>query len=489
MFRAEHAWQFPELILIFRSVISRSPVSPKTRRTTKRPAVDRRVFVSESVEALIQDVRKTIADDELAWIFENSFPNTLDTTVRVGTFKRKPDTFVITGDIDAMWLRDSSAQVWPYVPLAVDDPALRQLLAGVIHRQTRCILLDPYANAFNAAPTGSPWEKDLTTMQAGLHERKYEIDSLCYPIRLAHGYWTATHDASVFDQDWLEAMRIVVQTFREQQRTISPGPYKFQRVTAVAYDTVPLGGYGNPTRPCGLIHSAFRPSDDACVFPFLIPSNLFAATALRRLSDIVQSVLRERDFARICTDLADEIQEAVSRVGVVDHPTKGKIYAYEVDGFGNALFMDDANVPGLLSLPYLGCVAQDDLLYRRTRKFVLSEDNPYFFRGKAGEGIGGPHVGLDMIWPMSIIMRALTSNDDGEILQCLATLVRTHGDTGFMHESFHKDDPSKFTRAWFAWANTLFGELIVTLHARRRALLRSDLAGIPSLTNKREQHT
>lgn len=458
---------------------------PATPRTTQRPAADRRAFVSESVEALIQDVRKTIADDELAWIFENCFPNTLDTTVRVGTFEGKPDTFVVTGDIDAMWLRDSSAQVWPYLPLAAEDPALGRLLAGVIHRQTRCILLDPYANAFSAGPTGSPWERDLTTMQAGLHERKYEIDSLCYPIRLAHGYLTATHDPSVFDKDWLEAMRIVVRTFREQQRTKGPGPYKFQRVTAVAYDTVPLSGYGNPTRPCGLIHSAFRPSDDACVFPFLIPSNLFAVTALRLLSDILQRVLHEREFARMCTDLADEIQEAVSRVGIVDHPAKGRIYAYEVDGFGNTLFMDDANAPGLLSLPYMGCVPQNDPVYKRTRDFVLSEDNPYFFRGKAGEGIGGPHVGLDMIWPMSIIMRALTSSDDREILQCIATLARSHGGTGFMHESFHKDDPAIFTRSWFAWANTLFGELMVTLYARRPALLGSDLPCVPLLTDQR----
>jgi len=459
-----------------------------TAPLTQRPAPGNRAFVSESVDALILDVKRTIADNEVAWIFENCYPNTLDTTVRVGTRDGKPDTFVVTGDIDAMWLRDSSAQVWPYLPLAVDDRALRRLLAGVIHRQARCIALDPYANAFNAGPTGSEWESDLTTMQPGLHERKYEIDSLCYPIRLAHGYWSVTHDASVFDNDWMHAMRLVVRTFREQQRKENPGPYRFQRVTGVAYDTVPLYGYGNPTRPCGLIHSAFRPSDDACVFPFLVPSNLFAVAALRRLSEIVLTERREKEFARLCAALADEIQEVVSSKGIVHHPTRGRIYAYEVDGFGNALFMDDANVPGLLSLPYLGCVAQDDPVYKQTRAFVLSDDNPYYFRGSAAEGIGGPHVGLDMIWPMSIIMRALTSSDDQEILQCLATLVHTHAGTGFMHESFHKDDPAKFTRSWFAWANTLFGELIVTLHARRPALLGTTLAGSLPPNQQREHH-
>jgi uncharacterized protein len=352
---------------------------------------------------------------------------------------------------------------------------LRRLLAGVIHRQTRCILLDPYANAFNQGPTGSEWEKDLTTMVPGLHERKYEIDSLCYPIRLAHGYWKATHDASVFDPEWLMAMHRVVQTLQEQQRRSDPGPYKFQRITAVAYDTVPLSGYGNPTRPCGLVHSAFRPSDDACIFPYLIPSNFFAVSALRWLAEIVQAEGHEVQFARTCTDLADEIYGGICATGIADHPAMGRIYAYEVDGFGNALFMDDANVPGLLSLPYLGCVDRADPVYERTRTFVLSEQNPWFFRGGAAEGIGGPHVGLDMIWPMSIIMRALTSIDDREIVHCVRTLLGTHGGKGFMHEAFHKNDPANFTRSWFAWANTLFGELIVTLHAKQPSLLGAGL--------------
>jgi uncharacterized protein len=442
-----------------------------TGRITMRPAPGRRAFISESVEALIKDVKRDITDPELAWMFENCFPNTLDTTVRPGTLNGKPDTFVITGDIEAMWLRDSSAQVWPYLSLARNDLPLRHLIAGVIHRQSRCILLDPYANAFNIGPTGSEWEKDLTTMVPGLHERKYEIDSLCYPIRLAHGYWKTTGDASVFDKDWLDAMRLVVRTLREQQRRNGPGPYKFQRMTAVAYDTVPLYGYGNPTRPCGLIHSAFRPSDDACVFAFLIPSNLFAITVLRNLNEIVGTELHDAVFARECTLLADEIEAAILEYAVALHPAKGKIYAYEVDGFGNALFMDDANVPSLLALPYLGCVPQDDPVYQRTRDFVLSDANPFYFKGTAAEGIGGPHVGLDMIWPMSIVMRALTSSNDGEILQCLSTLIASHAGTGFMHESFHKNDPVVFTRAWFAWANTLFGELVLTLHARRPHLL------------------
>jgi meiotically up-regulated gene 157 (Mug157) protein len=441
-------------------------------RPGRRPAPDARRFTSEAVEATIAEVRRDMADAELAWLFANCFPNTLDTTVRPGTHEGAGDTFVITGDIPAMWLRDSSAQVWPYLPLARDDRALRELLAGVIRRQARCILLDPYANAFNDGPGQSEWMSDLTDMRPELHERKWEVDSLCYPLRLAHGYVTATGDASVLGDTFWRAVRLIVETFRVQQRRAGKGPYRFQRRTAVAYDTVPLGGYGNPTRPNGLVHSIFRPSDDACVYPMLVPSNLFAVRALRLTAALTGA---DGGLAREARQLADDIEGAAREHALVRHPRHGRVWAYEVDGFGNALLMDDANVPSLLALPYLGVCDAGDATYRATRRLVLSTDNPYFFRGAAGEGIGGPHVGLDMVWPLGIIMRALTATDDAEIVLCLGMLKSTHAGTGFMHEAFHKDDAAHFTRAWFAWANTLFGELIVTLHRERPHLLRRPL--------------
>ncbi|HEX3745360.1 MAG TPA: glycoside hydrolase family 125 protein [Bryobacteraceae bacterium] len=427
---------------------------------SRRPPLAERKFTSDAVEARIAQVKTALHDPELAWLFENCYPNTLDTTVRYGTLDGRPDTFVITGDIDAMWLRDSTAQVWPYLSLAREDRKLRDLLAGVVHRQTQCVLIDPYANAFNFGPTGSEWAHDHTRMKPELHERKWEIDSLCYTVRLAHGYWKATGDTSCFDRDWQAAAALIVQTFREQQRKQNRGPYSFQRTTANPTDSLPQGGYGNPTRPCGLIHSGFRPSDDACVFPLLIPSNLFAVTALEQLREIHTSVTGNRTLADQCQSLAGEVRQAVEQYGRAVHGAHGEIYAYEVDGFGNHLFQDDANVPSLLSLPYLGCCAVEDPLYQRTRAFVLSDDNPYFYRGPAGEGLGGPHSGLGMIWPLGIITRALTSRDGKEIAACLAELKATHAGTGFMHESFSRDDASHFTRKWFAWANTLFGELV-----------------------------
>ena len=202
---------------------------------------------SEAVEATIVNLKKQIANPELAWLFENCFPNTLDTTVDFEMINGKPDTYVITGDIDAMWLRDSTAQVWPYLPLAKTDKKLQQLIAGVINRQTKCILLDPYANAFYKDFNKiSEWKDDITAMKPGIHERKWEIDSLCYPISLAYGYWKETGDTSLFDSEWKEAMLLVLQTFTEQQRLTGKGPYTFQRTTAWATDGVPLSGYGYP---------------------------------------------------------------------------------------------------------------------------------------------------------------------------------------------------------------------------------------------------
>ena len=437
-----------------------------------RPPVDKRNFVSDAVDAKIAEVKKTIADPELGWLFENCFPNTLDTTVRAGTLDGKPDTFVITGDINAMWLRDSSAQVWPYLPLSKSDAKLKTLLAGVIRRQTRCVLIDPYANAFNFGPTGSEWDKDRTQMKPELHERKWEIDSLCYPVRLAHGYWKTTGDASCFDQSWQDAAALIVKTFREQQRFHGPGPYSFQRLTEVPSDSLPGSGYGNPTRPCGLIHSGFRPSDDACIFPYLIPSNFFAATSLEQLAEIFEAELPNKAFAKECRALAAQIREALKKQATARHPKYGEVYAYEADGYGNHLFMDDSNIPSLLAMPYLGSCAPAEPVYRNTRAFVLSEDNPYYFRGKAAAGAGGPHSGLGMIWPLAITVQALTSQSEPEIAACLKTLKATHAGTGFMHESFSKDDAKNYTRPWFAWANTLFGELILTVHQNHPRLLK-----------------
>ena len=436
-----------------------------------RPAVKDRKFISRSVEVAIGSVKKQIADPMLAWMFENCFPNTLDTTIRHYTTTGRPDTFVITGDINAMWLRDSTAQVWPYIPFVHDDAELSLLIQGVINRQTQCVLIDPYANAFNYGPDGSYWITDETAMKPELHERKWEVDSLCYVIRLGYQYWKVSGNQAPFGDDWAMAMKLIVQTFKEQQRKEGNGPYSFRRKTSSPTDTAQGAGFGNPVRPVGLICSVFRPSDDGSIFPFLVPSNFFAVHSLRQLAGMSEAILHDQAFARECLALADEVQAALMKYAIVDHFEFGRVYAYEVDGYGSVLHMDDANVPSLISLPYIAGLNADDEVYVNTRRMVLSPFNPYYAEGKY-RGVGGPHTGKEMIWPLGYVMRAMTSRDDNEISYCLQMLKETHAGTGFMHESFHRDDPARYTRSWFAWANTIFGEMILKIAAERPHLLK-----------------
>ncbi len=432
----------------------------------QRPAAEERLFCSEAVEQEIARVCGLLTNERLRWMFANCFPNTLDTTVHYREDEEgNPDTYVYTGDIPAMWLRDSGAQVWPYVQLCGNDPALQKMIAGVIRRQFRLINIDPYANAFNDGPTGAGEDVGYPghVQDPWVFERKWEIDSHCYPIRLAHHYWKTTGDESVFDAEWVAAMRNILATLRDQQMKEGPGDYTFLRVTDRQLDTRCHVGRGNPVKPVGLISSAFRPSDDATTFGFLVPSNFMAVSSLRKAAEILSTVNGEQELAAGCTALADEVAAALQQYAVVEHPVYGKIYAFEVDGFGSVQLMDDANVPSLLAMPYLGDVERTDPIYENTRRFVWSTDNPYFWRGPAGEGIGGPHIGVEMIWPMSIMMRAFTSTDDAEIRDCIIALMTTDAGTGFMHESFSRHDAANFTRAWFAWQNTLFGELILKL--------------------------
>lgn len=430
---------------------------------SKRPPVAERLFVSEAVEAEIVRVTNLLKNEKLAWMFANCLPNTLDTTVHPNG---ENDTFVYTGDIHAMWLRDSGAQVWPYLPFINDDEALRKMIAGVILRQFKCVILDPYANAFyKEADKVGEWASDITKMKPGVHERKWEIDSHCYPVRLAYQYWKTSGDESIFGEEWIEYVKLMLRTFREQQRKSGVGPYTFMRRTSRSFDCLSNNGCGTPVNPVGLIVSSFRPSDDATTFQFLVPSNFFAVTTLRKAAEILNSVNQRRELSMDCLVLAKEVENALRKYAIYEHPEFGKIYAFEVDGFGNHMLMDDANVPSLLAMPYLGDVHIDDEIYQNTRRFVWSESNPYFFKGKVAEGIGGPHIGYDMVWPMSIMMKAFTSQDDAEIKACIETLMTTDANTGFMHESFHVDNPEKFTRSWFAWQNGLFGELIMKIIA------------------------
>lgn len=456
------------------------PVPPAGAMPDLRPPAAERRYRSPAVDREVRRMQAAIGDPKLRWMFGNCYPNTLDTTVTLTTVGGGPDAFVATGDIPCLWLRDSAAQLRPYLHLVRGDAALRTLFRGLIGRQARSILIDPYANAFMqdpAARTNLEWAlNDHTTMKPGVAERKWEVDSLCYFLRLGHGYWQATRDPAPFSTEWRQAARAVVRTLREQQRMDGGnGPYRFQRTSSNPTETLAVAGWGPMARPTGLIRSGFRPSDDACTYPYLIPANLFAATVLRELAGMLGAMRVEPDLAADAAALAGEVDAALIAHGRMRLVSGEEVWAYEVNGYGDAIFMDDANVPSLSALAYLGCVAGDDPLWRRTAAAAWSDRNPWFARGKAGEGIGGPHVGPGQVWPMSMIVRALTARDDATIRLMLRQLRDTDAGTGLMHEAFDITDPATFTRHWFAWVNGLFGEMLIHVERTRPHLLKAPL--------------
>lgn len=394
----------------------------------------------------------------LAPLAKQCFLNTIETTV---TQLEDGSYFVITGDIPAMWLRDSAAQLKPYVPYAKEDEDLQAILRSVIQKYTFYVRLDPYTNAFNSKPQRGYTEDDRSNFQSGwIWERKYEVDSLCAPLYLAHQYYQVTGDKSIFTEEFRLMIQTIADTFTTEQRH-DRSPYWFVREHAWApSDTLPMHGRGRPVNFTGMTWSGFRPSDDSCKFGYLIPSNMMAAVALDYAGELLQAGFEDPALEARCKSLAAEIRDGIETYGVCDHPKYGRIYAYETDGFGNYNLMDDANSPSLLSIPYIGYKTAEDPIYQNTRRFVLSQDNPYYFVGKAAKGIGSPHTPPRYIWHIGLVMQILTSLDPAEKRECLDMLARTHAGTNYMHEGFDADDPARFTRPWFAWANTLFAQML-----------------------------
>ncbi len=410
-----------------------------------------------SMQQMIERVSDTLIEfPRLPKFFADTFTNTYTTTLRT---LEDGSVFVITGDIPAMWLRDSAAQVRPYLHLAKTDEKFADLISGVVKRQMKYVLLDPYANAFNETANGYCHNKDKTDMSAWIWERKYELDSLCAPLMLAHELWQTTGRDDHIDASFVRAARLIVEIIKSEQRH-EKSPYSFERFDCLDSDTLTNNGRGNPVAYTGMSWSGFRPSDDACKYNYLVPSNMYAVVALECLATMP---FNDNELKSEAKQLATEIRTGIETYGKVNHPRFGDIYAYEVDGFGNHHLMDDANVPSLLSMPYLGYCTNNNATYQATRAFVLSDENPYYFKGKIASGIGSPHTPHNYIWPISLCMQGLTSSSKQEQLSLLETLMSTDAGTGLMHEGFHKDNPAQFTRPWFAWANSLFAEFVIKL--------------------------
>lgn len=412
--------------------------------------------ILQAIESIGSTLSENIASPKLKEIFYQTFINTMKTTVK----QTKEDYFVITGDIPAMWLRDSTAQIEHYLPFVKEYPVIKSLFEGLIHRQNFCIALDPYANAFNETPNGEKWEKDLTEDNPWVWERKYEVDSLCYPIRLMYKYWKATNETSFFNEQIHQNLKSILDLWQTEQHHELLSTYSFQRLTGPASDTLVRKGLGPECSYTGMTWSGFRPSDDACLYSYLVPANMFASVVLGYMSEIADEIYADHDLSLSAKRLKLEIEKGIETYGIVEHPKYGKVYAYEVDGLGNYHFMDDANVPSLLSIPYIGYRPIEDEIYQNTRRLILSEENPYYYSGACAKGIGSPHTPPSYIWPIALSMQGLTSNDTTEIESLIETLLSIDGGTGFMHEGVHCNDPNQFTRDWFAWANSLFARFV-----------------------------
>lgn len=397
---------------------------------------------------------------ELAPFFKNCFLNTIETTVA------KLDDggyFVITGDIPAMWLRDSASQLSHYIRFANEDEDLKEIIRSVIAKHAYYINIDPYANAFNAVPNSKSHKDETDFYHDLIWERKYEVDSLCASIYLAYQYYMQTLDASIFTEEFHDMLEVIIAVFKLEQNHFQESRYFFNRTDCPETDTLPNGGKGNEVAFTGMTWSGFRPSDDRCVYGYLVPSNMMAVCALKKAAELLNAGYEDTRLESECRSLAFDIDEGIKAHGVYEHEKFGKIYAYEVDGKGDVRLMDDANSPSLLSAPYLGYAEKDDEIYLNTRKFILSQSNPWYFEGSVAKGVGSPHTGLDKIWHIALTMQALTSLDEAEIKECINMLTTTHAGTFLMHESFNKNDDTDFTRPWFAWANSLFAELMIRL--------------------------
>ncbi len=414
--------------------------------------------VPQSIQKLIEKVT-ALAKNHPKWVavFENCFSNTLLTTVN----RHEDDTtFVLTGDIPAMWLRDSTAQVRPYLVVANEDDEIYRMIAGLVKKQFEYICIDPYANAFNELANGKGHQDDQTEMSPWVWERKYEVDSLCYPIQLGYLLWKATGKTNHFDETFTAGVRRVLDVW-ELEQNHNHSAYRFERETNRKEDTLSHGGKGSPVLPVGMTWSGFRPSDDSCIYHYLVPSNMFAVVVLEYLEVIFSELIPNHEIFHRAKELRAAIKKGIEEFAIVRNQEGKEVYAYEVDGFGNFVIMDDANVPSLLAAPYLGYCEEDDPIYLETRKTLLSKENPYYFDGVFAKGIGSEHTPKDYVWPIALAIQGLTTSDKMEKEEILNTLCSIDAGTNLMHEGVDVNNPNEYTREWFSWSNMMFCELLM----------------------------
>ena len=415
--------------------------------------------IPEAIKNHTEEYSKRLAAyPKMQKMYKNCYEHTISTALKKcddGTY------FVLTGDIPAMWLRDSSAQITHYIPLA-KDKEVSEIIEGVIKRQFMYIKMDPYANAFNEYPGSSEGHpNDIPKNSPWIHERKYEVDSLCYPIRILYLYMKSSGNKKLVADELEAVAKIILDVFETEQHHMEKSPYRFTRPDPNApWDTIYNNGMGSPVGYTGMTWSGFRPSDDGCEYGYLIASQMFAVVILGYMSEMLTDVCKNKLLADRCDRLKTEIDSGIKKYGIAEHEKYGRIYVCETDGMKNHSMIDDANIPSLLSAPYIGYTDINDEVYQNTRRFLLSRDNPFYFDGKCARGIGSRHTPENYVWHMALVMQALTADNDDEKREILKMIVSTDADTGYLHEGFNADNPKEYTREWFTWPNSLFAELI-----------------------------
>ncbi|KAG4435743.1 hypothetical protein IFR05_008757 [Cadophora sp. M221] len=485
-----------------------------------RPAPECRTFNLPAMEKLIEKMRGVIKDPDLFRLFENSYPNTLDTMIKwrgyakeigkdgvEGNATDEELTYVITGDIDAMWLRDSASQVLSYLPLleaSTDKDSLASLWRGLINIHARYIIISPYCHSFQPPPeSGVPPTHNGAFSQnhpmppydpVKVFDCKWELDSLASFLQISVAYYDRTKDIEFFQKyNWIPAVKAAVDaagamrlgTYSTDGK-VEKSAWTFTGWTNRGSETLTNDGLGNPTKENGMVRTAFRPSDDACIYQLLVPANMMWAKYLEDGSLIMEHLTGDdaKNLTTTMRDFAYGIRKGIDQDAIVHHRDFGDVFAYEVDGYGGSNLMDDANVPSLLAMPLWnysesafkipppaqGEKAKDyNEIYANTRRFVLSDSNPYFMKGPVISAIGGPHVGPGKAWPMAAIIRALTSfstlasskDIEEEVKQQISMVLNSTDGSGVIHESVDTFDQHMWSRAWFGWANGLFGELMI----------------------------
>lgn len=393
-------------------------------------------------------------------LFKNAL---IDTVTHTVTPQNTTDIFVATGDIPAMWLRDSTFQVLPYLQLIQTVPQVKTLIQGVLNQQLAYVRHDPYANAFNQTASGAHYTTDSSNIPISdlVWERKFEIDSLCAPLHLAAQLYQTSGTTEHLTPEFWQTVALIMATFiREQHHETSD--YVFNRPDCPPSDTLSHEGHGAPIGYTGMVWSGFRPSDDACQYGYLVPGNMYIVVVITELLALIGAEnIDQPELVGAMTTLKEQIETGIADFAVVrPTPTADPIWAYEVDGLGHVNLMDDANVPSLLSAPFLGYCSIDEPLYQQTRGFILSPANPYFYAGQFLARIGSPHTPPHHVWPIALAMVGLTTTNLAAVTAQIDLIAATDNGTLQCHEGVHVDNPAQYTREWFSWANMTYCQLV-----------------------------